>query len=191
MRILVADDDATTRLLITQQLDRLDHVVLAVEDGDQAVAALGRELYDAVVVDWDMPGKDGIEVTRWIRSREETGEPASRWYTYVIMVTGEYGDEGYMTAMDAGVDDFLTKPVLPALLAARVNVADRIQRMRHQVARYEQLLSVCAHCKRICEDGDWIAMDRYLARRTRTTLSHGICPDCAREHFSAYGEGAE
>ncbi len=181
MRILVADDDASTRLLIVAQLDRLGHTVLEVADGDEAVAALDRDHYDAAILDWNMPGPDGLDVTRRIRERDR--KAASRDYTYVIMITGAHGEESYMTAMDAGVDDFLTKPVLPALLAARVNVADRIQGMRRRVSQYEQLLPVCAHCKRIREDDDWIPMERYFARRTRSTLSHGICPDCQKEHF--------
>lgn len=183
MRILVADDDATTRLLITTQLDRLGHAVLEVENGDDAVAALCRDGFDAAILDWDMPGQDGIAVTRHIRAGEAEARPGTASYTYVIMVTGAHGEESYMTAMEGGVDDFLTKPVLPALLAARVNVAARIQGMRQQVRQYEQLLPVCAHCKRIHEGDAWIPMERYLARRTQSMLSHGICPDCARENF--------
>lgn len=183
MRILVADDDATTRLLITTQLERLGHTVLEVETGDDALDALRSDRFDAAILDWDMPGADGIDVTRHIRQAAAAAGPGAGSYTYVIMVTGAHGEESYMTAMEGGVDDFLTKPVLPALLAARVNVAARIQGMRQQVAQYEQLLPVCAHCKRIHEGDAWIPMDRYLARRTQSMLSHGICPDCAREHF--------
>ncbi len=182
MRILVADDDRSTRRIIAAQLDRLDHLALEVDDGHGAVDALDRDAFDLAILDWDMPGPDGLEITRSIRARERSAPPG-RPYTYVIMITGAHGAESYMTAMDAGVDDFLTKPVLPALLAARVNVADRIVGMRRRVAQYERLLPVCAHCKRIREDGDWVPMERYLARRTQSTLSHGICPDCRKEHF--------
>ena len=125
MKILIADDDTTSRLLLGATLKKLGHVVTAVEDGLQALACWRREQPALIISDWMMPGLDGLELCRLIRA-----EPALQ-YTYVVLLTSLAGKGRYLDGMQAGADDFISKPYDEELLAARLQVAERILALHH------------------------------------------------------------
>jgi CheY-like chemotaxis protein len=150
MQVLLADDDASMRLLIGEVLASLGHEVEGVADGEAAWAAWQRDRAPLVLLDWEMPGLDGIEVTRRIRAAEE-GRPGS----FVIVVTAHGVGDGLETVLDAGADDFLTKPLSPAELHARLSIAER--RIAHDRARRDAV--------------DALARARWLAGIGETTLA--------------------
>ncbi len=125
MKILIADDDTTSRLLLGATLKKLGHVVTAVEDGLQALACWRQEQPSLIISDWMMPGLDGLELCRLIRA-----EPALQ-YTYVVLLTSLAGKGRYLDGMQAGADDFISKPYDEELLAARLQVAERILALHH------------------------------------------------------------
>jgi DNA-binding response OmpR family regulator len=182
MQVLVVDDDAVARQLITVGLTKLGHEVMPADDGTTAWSICESLRFPVVVTDWMMPGMDGLELCRRIRQAQTDK------YTYIILLTGVQGRAEFLSAMAAGVDDFLSKPVDLEHLAVRVRVAERILGLRMQVAQLESLLPICAYCKRIRGDGDggalkWEPVERVLERRTGSELSHGICPDCYDKHM--------
>lgn len=130
MKILVADDETTSRLVLAATLRRLGHEVTAVEDGLAAFEAWSAGDYPLVVSDWLMPGLDGPALCRAIRS-----EPRSH-YTYLLLLTSLEGKGNYLAGMEAGADDFVSKPFDPDLLAARINVAERMLSL-HEALRIE------------------------------------------------------
>jgi hypothetical protein len=86
--------------------------------------------------------------------------------------------------MDAGVDDFITKPVRAHELTARLRVAERILGLREELLALEGLLSVCSYCKRIrSADSSWGTLERYIERHSIAEFSHGVCPDCYEKHL--------
>src|SRR3954469_25909552 len=105
MKILIADDDAVVRMIVTAGLKALKHDVVACETGEQAWKELQKSHYPVLITDWSMPEMDGIQLTQALRKT-----PRAQ-YTYVIMLTGHGRREDYLAGVKAGVDSFLTKPL--------------------------------------------------------------------------------
>lgn len=120
MKILLADDSDLVRLLFEGALRSTGHEVMGVADGTAAWAAFERCEPAIVILDWQMPGMDGMEVCRRIRSH------AASDTTFVLMVSARSAGEDLAQALAAGVDDFVTKPVTPATLRARLQIAERV-----------------------------------------------------------------
>jgi CheY-like chemotaxis protein len=120
MNVLVADDDGVTRLMLSSALSKLGHNVRNAENGRDALAIWEQEHQPLVISDWMMPDIDGLEFCRKIRTQKSSN------LTYVILLTARLGKASYLEAMEAGVDDFIPKPVGKEQLAARLRVAERI-----------------------------------------------------------------
>lgn len=114
-RILVAEDDADLRLLVSLKLESSGHEVISVEDGSAAVHHCRSHRPDLVVLDLMMPGMSGLEVCRFIRS--DPGLTA----TPVILLTARAQAADIEAGRAAGVDEYLTKPFSPRELAVRVS----------------------------------------------------------------------
>lgn len=120
MLIMIADDELVSRAKADRIIVGLGHETIAVDDGVQAWRAWRQRRPRVVITDWMMPGLDGLELTRRIRAEE-----GSR-YTYIIMITSRERVEDVNQAMEAGVDDFLSKPFTPLELSARLRPAARL-----------------------------------------------------------------
>ncbi len=120
MKVLVADDEAVARLTLTRVLERHGYEVLTASHGTEALAlALSDDAPRMIILDWMMPGLDGVEICRRLRAR--VGAP----YVY-IMVSGRSRQQDVLLAMEAGVDDFITKPYDVLDFDARVRVGERV-----------------------------------------------------------------
>jgi DNA-binding response OmpR family regulator len=173
MKILLVEDEAASRETLKAILAAQGHEVVAAEDGADAWTVWQAEHHRLVLADWLMPRMDGLELCRRIRAA--TGVP----YTYFIMETIRSGRGNFLEAMAAGVDDFITKPIIPDELVARLKAAERILGLRHELVTLEGLLAICSYCKRLRDDGgEWISLERYMEGRSSAQFSHGICPDC-------------
>jgi DNA-binding response OmpR family regulator len=124
--VLVVDDDAINRELLSHVLNQEGHSVIAVEDGSGALEVLERKPVDIVLLDIRMPGMDGYEVCRRIRARPDTQ------MLPVVMITAE-GPEEKITALDVGADDFIIKPFDRSELLARIRSLLRIKRYHDTV----------------------------------------------------------
>jgi CheY-like chemotaxis protein len=174
MRILVAEDDTLSRTLLVRVLTDMGHEAVAASNGEQAWEAFRREPFPVVVTDWLMPECDGLELTKRIRSVR------GKFYPWIIMLTGMDFAANYRKTMEAGVDDFLTKPLDPELLRVRLSVAERAQRMNAQVVALTSALPICMHCKAVRDAGDkWKRVEEYFHD---IDFSHSYCPDCFYEH---------
>jgi CheY-like chemotaxis protein/phosphoribosyl 1,2-cyclic phosphodiesterase len=114
--ILVADDDAEIVRLIATVLEGEGYRVVSARDGESALRLARLERPALVLLDWEMPGADGVEVTRTLR---DAADPALRDVA-VVLITGRAGAENTAEGFAAGVTDYLTKPFRPAHLKARV-----------------------------------------------------------------------
>jgi len=178
MNVLLVEDEAATRLMLGGVLTAHGHNVLEAEDGAQAWGIWQLSAPRVVVADWLMPELDGLELCRRVRSAH--GRP----YTYFILLTSRSGLESFREAMQAGVDDFITKPARPDELAARLGVAERILGLRAELLALEGLLSVCSYCRRIRDaDRGWGSLERYIEQHSKAEFSHGVCPDCYEKYL--------
>lgn len=174
MRILTVEDDPLSRLVLHQALANLGHEPVQADDGEQALECLAGSPVRLVVSDWTMPRMDGLELCRRVRARLDTD------YVYFILLTGRTGDHANrLEAAEAGVDDFLTKPLDFTELWMRLRVAERILRYATQVRQLEAFLPICSYCKKIRDDQNyWRQIESYINERTGTDFSHSVCPGC-------------
>lgn len=172
MRVVVAEDSAVQRTFLATLLQRLGYEPVLAANGREALAAIQREEIPLLVSDWQMPDIDGLELCRRLRA------PERKAYTYIILLTMLSGKSRYLEGLEAGADDFLTKPVDPDELAARLKVGERIIGLQKEVRQMQGLLSICSVCKKIREGKEWIPVDAYVAGRTATSFSHSLCPEC-------------
>lgn len=177
MKVLIAEDDTASRMLLEHMVTKLGHEVVAVKDGMEAWKAFQKEHIPVLVSDWMMPRMDGPDLCRRIRAADRTR------YTYIIVLTALGGKSNYLEGMNAGADDFVTKPVDVDQLAARLRVAERVLSLQAEVRQLAGLLPICMYCKRIrSDDNQWIAIEQYVAERTDASFSHGLCPECYAVH---------
>jgi sigma-B regulation protein RsbU (phosphoserine phosphatase) len=116
---------------------------------------------------------DGLELIRRIRSAEREK------YTYIIVLTSRDGKQDFIEGINAGADDFASKPISPAELEARLRVAERVLGLQADVRKLEGLLPICSYCKKIRSPNDtWQQIESYIAQRSEAEFSHGICPEC-------------
>lgn len=130
MKILIADDDLTSRLVLATTLQGMGHTVVAVENGRLAWERWQSEAFALLISDWQMPDLDGLALCQQIRSTER------EHYTCVILLTSKEGKGSQLDGMAAGADDFITKPFDEKLLAARLCVAERMLAL-HDALRTE------------------------------------------------------
>jgi DNA-binding response OmpR family regulator len=113
--VLIADDEASIRWLIRMTLDTGGFEILEAEDGYDAVDAVRRARPALVFLDWTMPGMTGLEVCRAVRADPSTRD------TKIVMLTARTDDLDRAEAMEAGADDYITKPFSPLELLDKVN----------------------------------------------------------------------
>ena len=140
MEILVVDDDATTRARLAFLLRRNGFSVEMAEDGERAWDRLEYKHFSLVVTDWAMPRLDGISLCKRIRAAQYPD------YTYIILLTGHSEKSEVTRGLEAGADDYITKPFDSGELLARLRVGLRIlsmqRRMQAQQRQLEELASL-------------------------------------------------
>ena len=128
-QVLIADDDPTTVLLVEHVMQAIGRTYETADEGAQAWAAWGRSRHALVVLDIEMPHLDGLEICRRIRAA------AADRHTFILIVTVRDRAADLEAVLDAGADDYVTKPVTGQHLMARVRIAER--RMADEASRRE------------------------------------------------------
>jgi len=157
------------------------HDVITSSSGAEAWEKFDREPSRVIVSDWVMPDMDGLELCRRVRQRMKTE------YTYFILLTANTTTrENLRTAMYAGIDDFLSKPLDRETIFMRLRVASRILDFTTQIRVLKELIPICMYCKKVRDDSDyWQQVDTYIHTCTGSNFSHGICPECLDQHLAA------
>lgn len=138
MRILVADDNVASQILVKGVLSRMGHEVILVNDGAAAWQALERQMPSSprvAILDWMMPKMAGPDVCRRVRAAKLPIEP------YLLLVTGRDTKDDLVTGLKSGADDYLTKPFENAELTARVSVGVRLVELQEEIAQLKVKLT--------------------------------------------------
>ena len=130
--VIIAEDEPSVRALLGRQLDDAGYSVVLCADGSEALEAVRRQGSGIIIADWMMPKMDGIELCRAVRelcASEELG------VVYYILVTAQSKQEQMVAGLDAGADDYLTKPYHAKELLARLRAGERIFELQRQLMR--------------------------------------------------------
>lgn len=188
MKILIADDDPVSRKLLQSTLTKWGYNVTAAADGNEAWEALQRpNTPQLLVLDWLMPGMDGVEICK--KARQNEGLRSA----YIILLTSRGEKADVIRGLESGADDYVTKPFDAGELRARVQVgcrviglqtelAARLKSLEEALAHVKQLhglLPICSYCKKVRDDKNyWHQVESYVSRHADVRFSHGVCPDC-------------
>ncbi|MBJ6724178.1 response regulator [Geomesophilobacter sediminis] len=189
MRILIAEDDPVFRHLLEVTLTKWGYDVILAQNGVEAWDRLmGDEAPRIAILDWKMPGMEGVEICQKLRN--EMPDP----FVYIILLTSQHRDEDLVVGMEAGADDYITKPFKAEELRVRLTAGIRIQHLietEHKLTEdlkkslseikvLKGLLPICAYCKKIRDDtGYWQKIEDYFSEHLDTKFTHGFCQDCA------------
>lgn len=189
MKVLIAEDEAVSRRLLEGALARWGYQVTVASDGEEAWKILQQpDSPMLIVLDWLMPGMDGVEVCRRLRQDMRLNS------AYVLLLTSRTSKEDVVQGLEAGADDYVTKPFDSAELRARIQVgarlvslqqalAERVRELESALIHVKQLhglLPICCYCKKIRDDRNyWHQVESYVANHADVRFSHGICPECS------------
>ncbi len=169
-KILLVDDDEDLREALSEQMVMTeDFDVFEAGNGSEAMARAKDSLYDMIILDVGLPDTDGRELCKLMR-KQGVKSP-------ILMLTGHDSDADTILGLDAGANDYVTKPFNGAELLARVKTHIEIKALRG-------LLPICSKCKSIRDDkGYWNKIEVYIQNHSETLFSHSICPDCVEQLY--------
>ena len=165
-------------------------VVVCADGGEAWQSLQAKDAPRLAILDWMMPHLDGIEICRRVRQSPPLQS------LYIILLTAKDRREDLVEGLQAGADDYVSKPFDREELRARLhvgvrivdlqqNLAERVRELENAIARVQQLqglLPICSYCKKIRDDQDyWQQVDLYIAEHLGAQLTHSICPGCYEE----------
>ncbi len=200
-KILIAEDDVISRMMLESIIKKWMFDVISVDNGLEAWKILQQpEVPPIALLDWEMPGLDGPELCKRIKllGRENP--------IYIILLTGRNSKEDIVMGLQAGADDYITKPFDNSELLARIHVAERLvdtqATLNKKVEELEQALDhvktlqgiipICMHCHSIRnDDSAWHRLEAYIEKNSDAQFSHSICPSCMIKHYPEYSDDDE
>ena len=192
--ILIADDREPNRKLLRSMLEPGNYSLIEAPDGQAALLALQTITTPVVaLLDWEMPGMEGIDVCRQARLRPDPPP------MFLLLLTVRDHPRDIVSGLRAGANDYVTKPFMVDELLARVKIglqmvelqqslADRVAELLQALAQVRQLsgiLPICSYCKKIRDDHDfWQRVEEYITDHSEAKFTHGICPECYSAHVT-------
>jgi len=192
MKILIAEDDLTSRRRLEAVLTKWGYEVVSCSNGKQAWERLqNANTPKLAILDWVMPEMGGIEVCRRLRELD-TQNPV-----YVLLLTVRKEKENIICGLEAGADDYITKPFEPDELQARIRVGCRVLQLQEKLVNHikdlqdslqhiktlQGILPICSYCKNIRDDKNyWEEVEEYVIKHSNVDFTHSICPKCYEKH---------
>ncbi len=196
MKILIAEDDITSKLILESIISKWSFEVVGVNNGLEAWEVLQQQDVPPIaILDWEMPGMDGPELCKRIKMLDRENP------VYIILLTCRTSKEDIVMGLQAGADDYVTKPFDNNELLARINVAERLvktqttlsrkveelERAMEHVKTLQGIIPICMHCHSIRnDDSAWHRLEAYIENHSDAQFSHSICPDCVAKYYPNY-----
>ena len=147
MKILIAEDEKITRTMLARKLNNWGYEVVSASDGNEAWEILQqKDAPNLIILDWMMPGMDGVEICRRLK-QIETKTPS-----YIILLTSLDNEEDIVSGLDAGADDYITKPFKSSELRSRINVGRRIIELQASLIEKEKLQGIIEMAGAVCHE---------------------------------------
>ncbi len=194
MKILIAEDDLTTRRRLEVILTKWGYEVISCTNGKQAWDRLQDvNAPKLAILDWIMPEVEGIEVCRRLREID-TENPV-----YVILLTTQKRKEDIVRGLEAGADDYIKKPFEQDELQARIRAGCRVLQLQEKLANriknlqsslqhiktLQGILPICSYCKKIRDDQNyWEEVEEYVVKHSNADFTHSVCPGCYDKHVT-------
>jgi len=192
MKILIAEDNLTQQLMLKATCSELGYDPVVTGDGLTACEIMLKpDAPKLAIIDWMMPGMDGVEVCRKIRE-VKSYDPA-----YLIMLTSRDDPEDIVKGLQSGANDYMVKPYNVQELQVRIGVGCRfvelqamltgrikeLESAQAQIKTLQGILPICTYCKKIRDDQQyWQQVENYVTDHTQVHFSHAVCPDCYKKH---------
>jgi phosphoserine phosphatase RsbU/P len=197
MKILIADDDNSARFYLEIMLKKWGYEVVIAKDGNSAWEILqSKSTPRLAILDWMMPGMSGIDICSKIRQLDHGKQ------LYILLLTAKGSKEDIIAGLQAGADDYVTKPVDRDILRARILVGVRLATLQDHLAQHledlqqalakvnklQGLVPICSYCKKIRDDKNyWHQVEQYISEHSGAQFSHGICPECKAKVLKEMG----
>ncbi len=194
MKILIAEDDLTSRRHLEVTLTKWNYDVFSCSDGEQAWDRLQEaDAPKLAILDWKMPEMEGIEICSRLR-KLDTEDPV-----YVILLTTQSEKEDIVRGLEAGADDYIIKPFESSELQARIHVGCRVLQLQEKLANrikdlqdslqhiktLQGMLPICSYCKKIRDDQNyWKEVEEYFVKHSNANFTHSVCPGCYDKHIA-------
>lgn len=182
--ILVVDDSEDSRRATVRILRKAGYTVTEAESGEQCLEIMRLKVPDLVLLDVQLPGIDGLEVCKRIKSDDRLGQAFVVHFSAVHTTSNDQSK-----GLEEGSDGYLIRPLESRELLARVEAflrhkrtIDSLRKALDEIKTLKGLLPICSSCKKIRDDeGFWSNVETYLSKHSDFTFTHGICPDCSNK----------
>lgn len=183
MQILIVDDDATARKVLSAQLFQLGHSVRTAATAQEAICSYRRLGADVIISDWQMPDTDGLELCRRLRNTQNE----SATYPYIILLTGHDGPDRFLRGMEAGADDYLVKPLDIQHLQARLIAAERVTTLHRRLYESSRTDALTGLANRL-RLNEYLAQLRAEVELTGRGVTLALCDiDFFKRYNDRYG----
>ena len=188
MKILIAEDNITQQLMLKSTFAELGYDPVVTGDGRTACEIMLKpDAPKLAIIDWMLPGMEGVEVCRKIRKAKFYAPP------YLIILTSRDEMEDIVKGLESGANDYMVKPYNVRELQVRIGVGrrfvelqamltDRIKELESAQAHIKTLqgiIPICTYCKKIRDDKQyWQQVETYVSDHSLAQFSHSVCPDC-------------
>lgn len=184
--ILVVDDQPANLKVLLSFLQEQDYRVYMVDSGQRAMEILPKVRPDLVLLDVMMPGMNGFEICRQIKTDKDLATLP------VIFMTALDSVEDKMTGFSAGAVDYITKPFQQTEVLARIHTHITLRKRERELEEALEeiktltgILPICSYCKQIRNDeGYWQQVEEYISEHSEALFSHGVCPSCYKKEMA-------
>ncbi|MDD5679205.1 MAG: response regulator transcription factor [Kiritimatiellae bacterium] len=192
MKILIAEDDLLSQVMLKAMVARAGYEPVVTGDGLGAYDMLCKpDAPKLAILDWMMPGMDGVDVCRKVRKIITNNPP------YLVLLTSRDNREDIVNGLKSGANDYIVKPYDIEELYVRIGIGRKVVELQSslvgriaelqdalaQIKTLRGLLPICMYCKKIRDDKQyWRQVESFISEHSEAQFSHSICPDCYKKY---------